>query len=55
MTGAIHESPMYLWAVWNSLRTAVMSSYTVISAPFTPKSQRFFAAPNPPGINTASN
>jgi len=54
ITGAMQMKPMGFFAAWISLMSLATSGFTVQSGPFTAKSQRFLAAPNPPGKMRAS-
>eukprot|EP00659_Diplonema_papillatum_P011710 gene11710-biopygen11775 len=52
--GAMQQRPRGFLAAWNSFRTASTAGSTAMSAPLKPKSEKFFATPNPPGMNSAS-
>ena len=48
------QYPIGFFAVWNALIAASTDLSTFICGPSKANEQRFFAAPNPPGIISAS-
>ena len=55
ITGAMQHAPIGFLALLKAQRISATPWRTVILGPFTPKLERFLAAPNPPGRITAYN